>query len=764
VQPLLTHLLDVCGQASEYHLAYKPKCSVDNFARVLAYSALLHDFGKIHIDFQLMLKTGQRFANRHEILSLAFLEWLEAPEDELNWAAAAIATHHREMSFIKDNFPLEAFERPGSKSALLASGVREEDARLLHRLLSCAAEAFHQAGWRNIEPYRVRPFSDNYLNGIKAGLGRAIDLAARFEPRPQIRPGQRTEPDWPNIISAIHARGWLLLSDHLASFGRRSIGRSFVHTETVLHEIRAALGRRKRGTDSVPLSHQTAAANTTGSAVLAAPTGSGKTEASILWASRQAEAGLQGKTLIVLPYQASMNAMQRRLVEDFFPQISSNPEVWNENVALIHGRSVRRIYELLAKGGIEEEYAVQTANLQSQLARLNAAPLVICSAFSLIRVLFASKRAEELLASLWQARIVLDEVHAYETDVTAMTLAVLRFFEEQLGARSLLMSATVPSHLLSGIQEVLGTRPCLRPGKDVLDRPPRHRLHLLDLAITDRNSVELILSRASGASVLVVVNQVNRARNIFKRLRREGLDVSLLHGRFNYADRSRIEGDLRPAPGKVLIGTQAVEVSLDLDFDCCFTEIAPVESLWQRFGRVNRYGKGPIPADVNVFMKLPENERSEWLPYEKEHLQQVRTVLAEKAKQQPLLFPFETEIIDRSYPVALREHLHEALLRKTQEVHDGFVRGFRALGTADMSSLKALEKAWEDLFDGDEILPADLIEQARSAQSWIERSRYLVPISGKLFRRVNPTWCEDLKCFTVNLPYSSELGLGTDEE
>lgn len=316
-----------------------------------------------------MLKIGKRFANRHEILSLAFLEWLEAPEEELNWIAAAIATHHREMSFIRDNFPLDTFERPGSKSSLLASGVREEDARLLHRLLSAAAEAFQHTGWENIDSYSVRPFSDNYLIGIKVGLGRAIHVAARLEPRPQLRPGQTTEADWSSVISAIHARGWLLLSDHLASFGSRSIARSFVHTDTVLHEIRAALQRRKREADSVPLSHQAEAANTTGSVVLVAPTGSGKTEAGILWASRQAEAGLQGKTLIALPYQASMNAMQRRLIDDFFPEVSGNPEVWNENVALVHGRSVRRIYELLAKDGIEDEYAVQTANLQSQLYR-----------------------------------------------------------------------------------------------------------------------------------------------------------------------------------------------------------------------------------------------------------------------------------------------------------------------------------------------------------------------------------------------------------
>jgi hypothetical protein len=81
-----------------------------------------------------------------------------------------------------------------------------------------------------------------------------------------------------------------------------------------------------------------------------------------------------------------------------------------------------------------------------------------------------------------------------------------------------------------------------------------------------------------------------------------------------------------------------------------------------------------------------------------------------------------------------------------------------------MSFLKALERAWDDLFDGDEVLPADLIGQAQAAQSWIERSRYLVPVSGRLFRRINPIWCADLKCFTVALAYSSVVGLGTDKE
>jgi CRISPR-associated endonuclease/helicase Cas3 len=97
---------------------------------------------------------------------------------------------------------------------------------------------------------------------------------------------------------------------------------------------------------------------------------------------------------------------------------------------------------------------------------------------------------------------------------------------------------------------------------------------------------------------------VSTAQIIFEQVRVEfGTSCALLHGRFNQEDRNLIEARIvRRPPPKVLVATQVVEVSLDIDFDQAFLEPAPIDALVQRMGRVNRAGtrKGG-PAPVTLF-------------------------------------------------------------------------------------------------------------------------------------------------------------------
>ena len=100
-----------------------------------------------------------------------------------------------------------------------------------------------------------------------------------------------------------------------------------------------------------------------------------------------------------------------------------------------------------------------------------------------------------------------------------------------------------------------------------------------------------------GDSVMVVCNTVKQAQDVFQELQHVTDNAKLLHSRFILRDRERIEGELKDA--NLLVGTQAVEVSLDIDFDCLFTEPAPIDALIQRFGRINRKGKKGI-CDVHI--------------------------------------------------------------------------------------------------------------------------------------------------------------------
>ena len=109
---------------------------------------------------------------------------------------------------------------------------------------------------------------------------------------------------------------------------------------------------------------------------------------------------------------------------------------------------------------------------------------------------------------------------------------------------------------------------------------------------------------------MVVCNTVNQAQEMFKTLREVVKEdkAKLLHSRFILKDRKRIETELDDAD--LLVGTQAVEVSLDIDFDCLFTEPAPIDALIQRFGRINRKGeKGENGiCDVHICENGGEND------------------------------------------------------------------------------------------------------------------------------------------------------------
>jgi CRISPR-associated endonuclease/helicase Cas3 len=679
----------------------------------------------------------------------------------LAWIAAAVATHHRELSWIRQKFGEGTNFAVGPRATELAAGPSEDDLDLMRRVLLAAREIFDAAGWQPFEPYQLQSSRSDILTGMRRAMAMIEHLIHECTPKPPSRPGQQSEMNWNLVRAAIQVRGWLISADHLASFGCRPIQRALVSVDAVADQLKVSL-KKRAGTDSIQWSeHQKTAGATEVSAILEAPTGSGKTEAAMLWASRQAESGFTGRAYMVLPYQASMNAMQDRIIRDLFPDSYARPAEWNDKVALVHGRSVRRIYEQLAADDMNGENLTEAARLQSELARLNVAPVVVCSAFAILRILFTTKRAEERLVPFWQARIVLDEVHAYDTDATAMTLAALLLLEQELGARSLLMSATMPPHLSEALYSTLGNRPVIRPPVDDSNCSPRHRLVLIDCAALSDSALHHIRQRSQVGSVLVVVNQVRRASELYRRLRNESIEATLLHGRFNSIDRTRIERDLAPRPGRVLVGTQAVEVSLDLDFDCCFSELAPVEALIQRFGRVNRRAKRS-PCDVHVFTEFEAGTRRPCLPYREDHIADVLGAVRNYLKENTNGLLREQNLptlIRKSYPDQLRTELKHAVVQRCADIRRAFLARFRPFGATTMQEIAVLEKQWEELFDGGEVLPSVLLHEARTAQSWIERSRYFVAVSGSAWRRLDPHWNDQLKCFVSDVPYTSEYGL-----
>jgi CRISPR-associated endonuclease/helicase Cas3 len=234
-----------------------------------------------------------------------------------------------------------------------------------------------------------------------------------------------------------------------------------------------------------------------------------------------------------------------------------------------------------------------------------------------------------------------------------------------------------------------------------------------------------------------VATTVGRAQDAWEALRQperlgQGATVKLLHGRFCGRDRFDKEQELRSALATeraysqrkpvVLVATQVVEVSLDVDFDVLFSVPAPLEALLQRFGRVNRKGRLES-ADVAVMTKIPPNSpvyANTLVDGALKCLASLDGKMVDESKVQTWL--------DRIYSGEEGKHWKREVSQARQD--------FRCdvLDTLNVfDSSPELGRRFDELFDGSEVVPKSLEPQYLE---WLERdpllaSSLLVPVTSR---------------------------------
>lgn len=205
-----------------------------------------------------------------------------------------------------------------------------------------------------------------------------------------------------------------------------------------------------------------------------------------------------------------------------------------------------------------------------------------------------------------------------------------------------------------------------------------------------------------GQKVLVVCNTVAMAQLAYQALKAER--KVLLHGTFTERDRYRHERELQQEWVDLLVGTQAIEVSLDIDYDCIYTEPAPLDALIQRFGRVNRK-REKIICDCIVF---EERNKADWFIYRNE---QVITRTLEKLRQMAgeqegiVREVFWQEAMDYVYPDW--EESEKKDYEQTVRLLEYTV--FHELAPLDYSERK--EEEFKEQFAGVQVLPAVLCSE-----------------------------------------------------
>ena len=197
---------------------------------------------------------------------------------------------------------------------------------------------------------------------------------------------------------------------------------------------------------------------------------------------------------------------------------------------------------------------------------------------------------KELNAAL--SLVVVDEVHAYDSWTLGLLISSMRRLSA-LGSSFCLMSATFPHALLTFIHKHLNNAEVVRDTE--LLSQARNRFRCIDGGIDEA----LALARAlcgRGRRILLVHNSVKACQQSAEAL--QEFNPVCLHSRFIFRDRRSKEKGLDRA--QLLVSTQVVEVSLDIDFDVLITENAPPDAVIQRAGRINRR-LGKLDTEVVIF-------------------------------------------------------------------------------------------------------------------------------------------------------------------
>ncbi len=723
--------------------------------QILFWAAFLHDFGKATSGFQAMLRGGERWPHRHEVLSLALLDWITEgfTSDEQPWLAAAIVSHHKDAAEIR-----RLYAPPDDpEDDQLITRVAELNERTLNDLWRWLSEC--SATWINdLELGKVGvkaltlPDQDRAVALVQnQGVARIrhwLKVYRRFVSKVE------NSTDRAVIIGTLALRGYLINADHSASAHAGSLPQ-------VTFDADIILSRWEKISRDKLFKHQLAAESTDGSTLLTAPTGSGKTEAALLWAAHQvANQGGLPRLFYTLPYQASMNAMKLRL-EETFPK----------KVGLQHGRSLLALYRMLMDRDYGPKDAARQARWARNLVQLNYPPVRVFSPYQMLKGMYRLKGYEAMLTDYHNAAFIFDEIHAYEVKRLALILKTIEYLERNYHARFLVMSATFPTIIKDWLREALNDPAEIVAEPALFDTFKRHQLVLLDGELISNQGLTRITNDAqAGKSVLVVCNLVDRAqtayRELCRRLEKSGIPVELLHGRFIARDRLDKEQLVRDATGAtskqrqpiVLVATQVVEVSLDIDLDTIYTDPAPLEALVQRFGRINRRRKkGIVP--VHVYRQPDDGQKI----YDKALVAGTLAILDRE----------NGKALDES---AVGEWLDEIysgeVARRWKEAYEIAATEFKATCVQTLHPFDAdedLENLFYQAFDGLEVLPITLHDEYEILREKdpIRASELLVSISWGRYHalanegRVLPR--EKREPYIVEAPYSSKIGLTFDE-
>lgn len=645
--PLMYHCLDVAAVGVEY-LRRAPSVRtflmaalrIENegaLGRWIAFWLALHDLGKFSEAFQSQKpdlfealrgrapNAGKSYRLRHDSLGMLFWrdvlsqravdeKWFgadtESALDGLNCWMRAVTGHHGQPPKEIGEFWEQHFDRNQDRAAIFEFVTEVRSLLVDHTVASIPSaqdvESFHQSSMElswwiaglavltdwlgsNTDFFEYRASLDaplhlaDYWEGARRQAAKALDVAGVL-PIGSKRALSFTEL-FPNIAAPSPLQDWVATVELLQ-------GPQIYLLEDV--------------------------------------TGAGKTEAAVTLAHRLMAAGCADGFFIGLPTMATANAMYGRIAHVYGRLFSEHA-----SLALAHGQ--RNLVEAFAAsvippgpGGDDAQQADETATarcsawLADHNKRALLAPAGVGTLDQALLAVLHSKHQSLRLLGLFRKVLVVDEVHACDAYMQGV-LETLLEFHARAGGSVILLSATLPKRMKQALLDAFA-RGCRSSApevhahqyplisswhsntpetlveKDLLTREDVQRTLAVHCVSDEEEVIAAIdAALAAGKCVCWMRNTVADALAAYVRFkdRLPSEKLTLFHARFALRDRLNTEGkvldrfgpDSTPADrsGQLVIATQVAEQSLDVDWDFVVSDLAPIDRLIQRAGRLQRH-------------------------------------------------------------------------------------------------------------------------------------------------------------------------------
>lgn len=352
-----------------------------------------------------------------------------------------------------------------------------------------------------------------------------------------------------------------------------------------------------------------------------APTGAGKTDASLLWAQLQIENNRADRLIIAMPTRFTSNALSVSVAESL------------SETGLYHSSAWFNKYHDKVEN---KEMARSKATKHHEFARLLQTPITVCTIDHLLTALtLVREDHHQITFNLANACLVIDEADFYD-DFTQANILVLLEALKEWEVPILMMSASLPESVLGDYRQIGYPIESIIEDSSDLKRD-RFKIETIQEYETIDDIEPILEDCLEEGAAIIYVNTVDRAMMFYNYFKEKGIRAVVYHSRFTEPDKQKKEKELIGMLGKeawemgraggIAILTQIGEMSINISADIMVSELCPIDRLTQRAGRMCRFDKEKV-GSLHIIVPLKngniypapygefDKKEKHWIPLE----------------------------------------------------------------------------------------------------------------------------------------------------